>query len=65
MLTHFSQRYPRLPASYPATAKSWRQRPLLAVDGTVVTFGLLPELPAVMPAVAAALEELPDYAAPR
>lgn len=56
MLTHFSQRYPRLPAGYPADARPWRQRPLLAVDGAVLPFHLLPQLPALMPAVAAALE---------
>eukprot|EP00775_Hariotina_reticulata_P009019 gene9019-9191_t len=60
VLTHFSQRYPRLPGGYPAAARPWRRRPLLAVDGAVLTFALLPQLPALMPAVAAALEELPD-----
>lgn len=60
MLTHFSQRYPRLPAGYPADAQPWKARPLLAVDGAVVNFALLPLLPAVMPAVAAALEDLED-----
>jgi hypothetical protein len=60
VLTHFSQRYPRLPAGYPATSRPWRQRPLLAVDGAVVRFDLLPRLPGLMPAVAAALEELEE-----
>lgn len=60
VLTHFSQRYPRLPAGYPSTARPWRQRPLLAVDGAVVSFAALPLLPALMPAVAAALEELEE-----
>jgi hypothetical protein len=57
VLTHFSQRYPRLPGGYPATAQPWRRRPLLAVDGAVLSFELLPDLPALMPAVAAALED--------
>ncbi|WIA34738.1 hypothetical protein OEZ86_013047 [Tetradesmus obliquus] len=60
VLTHFSQRYPRLPGGFPATAAPWSQRPLLAVDGAVVKFSLLPRLPGLMPAVAAALEELED-----
>ena len=58
MLTHLSQRYPRLPTGLPAHATPWRRRPLLAFDGTCVRFDQLPLLPALMPAVAAALEEL-------
>lgn len=58
MLTHFSQRYPRMPADFPAAATPWRRRPLLAVDGAVVRFDLLPLLPGLMPAVAAALQDL-------
>lgn len=58
VLTHFSQRYPRMPSGYPADARPWRKRPLLAVDGAVVRFDLLPVLPALMPAVAAALEDV-------
>lgn len=57
-LTHFSQRYPRMPAGFPADATPWARRPLLAVDGAVLRFDLLPVLPALMPAVAAALEEV-------
>jgi hypothetical protein len=57
-LTHFSQRYPRMPAGFPADATPWSRRPLLAVDGAVLRFDLLPVLPALMPAVAAALEEV-------
>ncbi|KAF6256110.1 hypothetical protein COO60DRAFT_143667 [Scenedesmus sp. NREL 46B-D3] len=63
VLTHFSQRYPRLPAGYPSSARPWRQRPLLAVDGAIVRFSLLPRLPALMPTVAAALEELEEQPA--
>lgn len=63
VLTHFSQRYPRLPAGYPSDVTPWRSRPLLAVDGAVVNFALLPVLPALMPAVAAALEEIEEGAA--
>lgn len=58
VLTHFSQRYPRMPAGFPASARPWRKRPLLAVDGAVIRFDLLPVLPALMPAVAAALEDV-------
>lgn len=49
-----------MPADFPATATPWRKRPLLAVDGAVIRFDLLPLLPALMPAVAAALEDLDD-----
>jgi hypothetical protein len=57
-LTHFSQRYPRMPAGFPADATPWRKRPLLAVDGAVLRFDLLPVLPVLMPAVAAALKDI-------
>lgn len=60
VLTHFSQRYPRMPADFPADAMPWRKRPLLAVDGAVVRFDLLPVLPALMPAVAAALADVAE-----
>lgn len=55
LLTHFSQRYPKLPGGLDAGAPRWRARPLLAFDGMVVPLALLPELPALMPLVAAAL----------
>ncbi len=46
-----------MPADFPADAQPWRKRPLLAVDGAVIRFDLLPVLPALMPAVAAALAD--------
>lgn len=57
LLTHFSQRYPKLPAGLDAAAAVWRARPLLAFDGMVLPFSLLPELPALTPLIAAALGE--------
>jgi hypothetical protein len=57
LLTHFSQRYPKLPAGLDARAARWRERPLLAFDGMVVPLALLPALPAATPLVAAALGE--------
>jgi ribonuclease Z len=58
VLTHFSQRYPRLPAGVDVQARPWRRRSVLAFDGMWLPFACLPHLPAVMPAVAVALEEL-------
>jgi hypothetical protein len=58
LLTHFSQRYPKLPAGVDAAAKDWRRRPVIAFDGMVVPFALLPELPALTPLVAAAMGEV-------
>jgi ribonuclease Z len=58
LLTHFSQRYPKLPAGLDARAASWRRRPLLGFDGMVVPFALLPQMPALTPLVAAALGEV-------
>jgi hypothetical protein len=49
-----------MPAGFPADATPWRKRPLLAVDGAVLRFDLLPVLPALMPAVAAALEDIQE-----
>jgi ribonuclease BN (tRNA processing enzyme) len=57
LLTHFSQRYPKLPAGLDAAAARWRERPLLGFDGMVVPLALLPQLPALTPLVAAALGE--------
>jgi hypothetical protein len=55
VLTHFSQRYPRLPGGIDATAHPWRRRPLLAFDGWVLPFNLLPAAPLLTPVVALAL----------
>jgi len=57
LLTHFSQRYPKLPGGLDARAACWRQRPVLGFDGMVVPMALLPQLPALTPLVAAALGE--------
>lgn len=57
LLTHFSQRYPKLPAGVDACAAKWRERPVLGFDGMVVPLALLPVLPALTPVVAAALGE--------
>ncbi|KAI8463748.1 MAG: beta-lactamase-like protein [Monoraphidium minutum] len=57
LLTHFSQRYPKLPAGLDAAAPRWRERPLLGFDGMVLPLALLPQVPALTPLVAAALGE--------
>lgn len=60
ILTHFSQRYPKLPAGIDAHALPRRERPMVAFDGMVVTFEQLPHLPALMPVVATALADDED-----
>ncbi len=60
LLTHFSQRYPRLPGGLDAHAVPWRRRGVVAFDGMRVPFALLPELPAIAPAMAVALSEIAD-----
>jgi ribonuclease Z len=57
LLTHFSQRYPKLPAGLDAAAAQWRRRPIVGFDGMVVPLALLPQLPALTPLVAAAFGE--------
>ena len=55
ILTHFSQRYPRLPEGLDASCRAFRDRPAVAFDGMTVPFDLLPALPLVVPVVAEAL----------
>jgi ribonuclease Z len=49
ILTHFSQRYPRMPEGLDDGAVPLRDRPAVAFDGMVVPFSLLPVLPLVVP----------------
>jgi ribonuclease Z len=63
LLTHFSQRYPRLPAGLDAGAPDWRSRPGVAFDGMVLPLSALPDLPALTPLVAAAFGEDEEEAA--
>ena len=49
VMTHFSQRYPGVPAGLDLAAAPWGRRPLLAFDGMRLPFSLLPDLPAAMP----------------
>ena len=58
VLTHFSQRYSKFPAGISANSQPWSMRPLLAFDGMVVPFALLPDAPRRTPAVEAALREV-------
>lgn len=67
ILTHFSQRYPKWPegvSEAPAGGRghsvpsSSAGRAAVAFDGMRVPLTLLPVLPALMPAVQAALEDL-------
>jgi len=65
VLTHFSQRYPRVPPGVPA-AGPLAARALAACDGLSLPLALLPRLHALAPALAAALEDAapdPDDAA--
>ena len=58
ILTHFSQRYPKLPAGVDVQLRGrWRDRAVVAFDGMYVPLCTLPLLPAVMPAVVYALGE--------
>ena len=52
ILTHFSQRYPRVPEGLDCTAMPLRDRPFVAFDGLRVPFSLLPVLPLAVPALA-------------
>ena len=58
ILTHFSQRYPRLPEGLDPLATPLSTRPVTAFDGMCVLMSGLPLLPLVMPALAAALVEV-------
>ena len=54
ILTHFSQRYPRVPEGLDAsdTPSALRDRPAVAFDGLFVPFSLLPVLPLAAPLLA-------------
>ncbi|MEW5318244.1 MAG: hypothetical protein WDW38_009482 [Sanguina aurantia] len=52
LLTHFSQRYPRMPDGIDCTAQPLSNRPIVAMDGMCVPLSLLPHLPLAMPLVA-------------
>ena len=65
VLTHFSQRYPRLPPCI-VTAGPIAQRYIVAFDGMEVPFAILGELPKLMPLLSLALsaqEEIADDSA--
>lgn len=64
ILTHFSQRYPRVPAGVDPHSLPLPGRPLTAFDGMLVPLSVLPSLPHIMPLVAAALAEVEEDAAP-
>lgn len=57
ILTHFSQRYPRMPDGLDAGSAGGclRDRPAIAFDGMLVPLALLPALPLVVPVLAEAL----------
>lgn len=57
ILTHFSQRYPRVPNGIDPWALPLARRPVTAFDGMVVPLAALPDLPYIMPPLAAALGE--------
>ncbi len=57
ILTHFSQRYPRVPTGIDPWAMPLARRPVTAFDGMVVPLAALPDLPYIMPPLAAALGE--------
>ena len=54
ILTHFSQRYPRLP---PDSALCGASNAIPAFDGMCVPLIMLPDLPKLLPALTCALEE--------
>eukprot|EP00198_Chlamydomonas_reinhardtii_P009600 XP_001698937.1 beta-lactamase protein [Chlamydomonas reinhardtii] len=60
VLTHFSQRYPRVPGGIDAWALPLRCRPAIAFDGMLLPLAALPALPHVMPPLALALGEPPQ-----
>ncbi|KAG2447367.1 hypothetical protein HYH02_007695 [Chlamydomonas schloesseri] len=62
VLTHFSQRYPRVPGGIDAWALPLRCRPAIAFDGMLLPLAALPQLPHVMPPLALALGEPPAAA---
>ncbi|KAK9829441.1 hypothetical protein WJX72_005893 [[Myrmecia] bisecta] len=62
ILTHFSQRYPKIPTGLPTSGPD-SLTTAIAFDGMSVPLVLLPDLPKLMPAVACALDPPPDPAA--
>ncbi|KAK9822596.1 hypothetical protein WJX74_008798 [Apatococcus lobatus] len=56
ILTHFSQRYPRLPVGLPVEGKPNYGYHLVAYDGMVVPLSMLRDMPNLMPLLTAALE---------
>ena len=60
ILTHFSQRYPKIPDGLEGSSdsfKAWRETPMVAFDGLRVPLSLLPVLPLLLPAMSIALKE--------
>jgi ribonuclease BN (tRNA processing enzyme) len=60
ILTHFSQRYPKIPDGLEGSSdsfKAWRETPMVAFDGLSVPLSLLPVLPLLLPAMSIALKE--------
>ncbi|EFJ39949.1 hypothetical protein VOLCADRAFT_100314 [Volvox carteri f. nagariensis] len=57
ILTHFSQRYPRIPAGVNPAARPLHRRPLPAFDGMLLPLAALPELPYILPPLALAMAE--------
>lgn len=57
VLTHFSQRYPRIPAGIDPSALPLRRRPVPAFDGMLLPLNALRDLPYIMPPLALALAE--------
>ncbi|GIM10126.1 hypothetical protein Vretimale_13897 [Volvox reticuliferus] len=62
VLTHFSQRYPRIPAGVDPTVLPLRRRPVPAFDGMLLPLAVLQELPHIVPPLAIALAESPENA---
>lgn len=55
ILTHFSQRYPRVPAGIEPEVLPLAARAVTAFDGMLVPLAALPHLPHIMPPLALAL----------
>eukprot|EP00873_Tetraselmis_striata_P001973 jgi/Tetstr1/422237/TSEL_013089.t1 len=62
VLTHFSQRYPGLPQGLPLDDPILGRRPAVAFDGMRIPLASLPELPLLMPLLAAVMEYRPEAA---
>lgn len=59
ILTHFSQRYPRMPEGIDCNAWPLQTRPIVAMDGMCLPLSLLPHLPLAMPLIAHVLSADP------